>query len=296
MLCHKLIKMESTRSRSWFVTVNRFDENTEAHWQETLKCRYIWYCYELAPTTNHPHFHVFVYYEHPKTFSAVCKDFPDANVQISLGGIAGAKGYCEDDKWYQRGIQPMSQEEKGQSEVIRWAEARAAAVAGDFSSIPDDLYTRYQSSYKRMRREDQPPPTDLATQDHYGVWIWGPPGTGKSHKARHEYGEVYLKDLNKWWDDYSGQASILIDEYAPEHSQYLSAFMKKWVDKWKFSAEVKGGRLTIRPQLIIVTSNYSIQECFTGVDLQAMLRRFKVIHVTKVYEPEMSLSSVQTAM
>lgn len=135
-----------------------------------------------------------------------------------------------------------------------------------------------------MRKEDAPAPDDLEEAPTYGIWIYGPPRTGKSHMARSEYQPLYLKDINKWWDGYDGQANVLIDEFAPEHAQFLTGYMKKWVDRWTFSAETKGSRTVIRPKKIIVTSNYSIEDCFPqGVDRDAMLSRFQVIHKSQPY-------------
>lgn len=38
-------------------------------------------------------------------------------------------------------------------------------------------------------------------------WLYGPTGTGKTHKAWNDakaVGDVYWKNVNKWWDGYNG--------------------------------------------------------------------------------------------
>jgi len=283
------------RGRAFTFTINNFDENTEEYLQG-LECRYIVYGYEIAPTTLRPHFQGYVYFDNARSSLAIRK-LIKGHIEVAKGAPEQNFDYCsKDGHYYERGQRPISDKAKGANEKERFKRARELALAGDFASIDDDLYTRYHNSYKRMHREDAlPPVTDLDTKQQ-GLWIYGPTGTGKSHKARADYPNAYIKDLNKWWDGYQGEDAVIIDEYEPEHSKYLTSFMKKWVDKWKFSAEYKGGRSVIRPKMVIVTSNYSMEECFTGVNLAAIKRRFKVVHMPFAYEPAMSLSSAQTAM
>lgn len=270
-----------SKHRAYCFTLNNYtDDHVLA--LKALPCRYIIFGKEKAPTTGTPHLQGYLYYENPVSFKAVAKLFPWC-IYPAKGTADQNKVYCtkEDADFYERGVKPMSQEEKGQAQIDQWKNARAAALRGDFASIPDDLYIRYQGSFKRMRLEDGPSPVNLETKQKYGLWIWGPPRTGKSHKARTEYQPLYLKDINKWWDGYVPGQNVLIDEYEPSHSVFMVPFLKKWVDKWTFSAEVKGGRIMIRPQLIIVTSNYSIEQCFHGVDYDAIKSRFDEIHLTE---------------
>jgi len=115
-----------------------------------------------------------------------------------------------------------------------------------------------------------------------GTWIYGPSGCGKSRYAREQFSPHYDKPLSKWWDGYQYQANVIIDDVDVGQAQWLGYFLKRWADHYPFPAEQKGTTIQIRPENIIVTSQWSIQEVF-GHDnrlVTALRRRYKVIKMT----------------
>jgi hypothetical protein len=61
---------------------------------------------------------------------------------------------------------------------------------------------------------------------------------------------------------------------------HLGHHLKLWGDHFSFLGETKGGMIRIRPKRIIVTSNYSLHDCFPETQLQdAVSRRFKIQHM-----------------
>lgn len=159
-----------------------------------------------------------------------------------------------------------------------WSLVREKAKAGLLDDVPADMYIRFYRTLKEIARDNMVHPPDL--DNCAGVWIWGPPGMGKSTMARTDYPNAYLKPCNKWWDGYRGHDNVIIDDFDKNH-EVLGHHLKIWADKFSFIAETKGGAITIRPKKIVVTSNYMIQDIFVHdvVLAQAIMRRFVVIHI-----------------
>lgn len=100
----------------------------------------------------------------------------------------------------------------------------------------------------------------LETEECRGEWIFGPPGSGKSFYARTNNPGVYIKAQNKWFDGYTNQSSILLDDLDVARgsitSHEIGHMLKIVADRYKCYGEIKGGTVALRHTKFIITSNY----------------------------------------
>lgn len=72
-----------------------------------------------------------------------------------------------------------------------------------------------------------------------------------------------------------------MDDLDPERAKMLAQNIKLWADRYGVVLETKGGAMADSYKNFVITSQYSIKDCF-GYDtktLEAMERRFRVIHM-----------------
>lgn len=265
------------RSRKYVFTLNN---PTELATEDLLHtpARYICFGKEIAPTTGTPHLQGFVYFSHGKTLSAVRKLLFGAHIEPARGTFSQCIDYCrKDGDFYEHGERPHDPIDIGDKERSRWAKALESARSGDFDSIDPQILLCHYGSINRIRNDSVSVPAALPVTT--GTWIIGPSGCGKSRGCREKYPGLYPKPLNKWWDGYKFEPVVLIDDVDHSHSSWIGGFLKIWADHYGFIAEAKGKSLSIRPERLLVTSQYSIAQLFS-VDkplVEALERRFRVI-------------------
>lgn len=266
-----------SQGRNWCFTINNWTDD-DINKLSGAECRYMVYGKETGETGT-PHLQGFVVFNTAKRLGGVKQLHETAHWELARGTWEQAANYCKKDgDFTERGVAPMSQKRKGEVEIDRWDAAYEAVKAGRFEDVPNDIAGRggiRNLLHKARLTQKRPEPCEVDCR-----WYHGRTGTGKSHAARTEFPEYFLKGRTKWWDGYTDQETVVIEEWDPKTSEFIGSYLKEWCDKWPFEAETKGGRTSIRPKRIIVTSNYTLEQCF-GHDkcglLEPLERRFNVV-------------------
>lgn len=280
------------KARNWVFTLNNYEEADVERllsdaFREDPAVKYVAFSKEEAPSTGTKHLQGFICFVNAQRRTTVSSKLPRCYVAIMKGRLEHSQQYIEKDdakregRWFEAGVAPKTQQEKGAGEKRRWAEAIDAAKNGRHEELESnfpDIYLKYYGTVQRIH-QDHLKRAKLDDTEEKHLWLYGPAGTGKSRWARENYPDAFLKMCNKWWDgwDSSRHKVALIEDFDKNHN-VLCHHMKLWADRYPFPAEIKGGGFKIRPDLVIVTSNYSPRDIWvTDNDLEPILRRFKII-------------------
>jgi len=282
-----------TRAKHWAgCTINNwtqddidcFDKNKDS-------IQYFVYGKELGGNQV-PHLQFMVSFYKQLSLTAVSKMFPRAHLEVKSrrSTFLEASAYCKKDgDFTEWGILPLDQQVAGAKATSdKWADTKTKAKAGLIEEIDPEFYIKYYRTLKQIAADNKPTPPDLTWKEGQqpNFWIVGPTRTGKSWKGRELTGPGrYLKNAaNKWWDKYNAEENVLIEDLDKIHS-YQGFYLKIWADKYAFPVEIKNGGDLIRPKMIVVTSNYKIEEIFPDPSTHLpLMERFKIITLTKRWD------------
>lgn len=266
-------------TRNYCFTLNNYSQ-LDLDYLNEISCQYIVYGKEIGESGT-PHLQGFIRFKSDKSFSAARKCLRNCHVEIAKT-VAAAILYCKKDGDYvEHGVAPKTPKAIGADEEQRWRNIRLAAEEGRDEEIPERIRF-YNHHLILSHRESAMRKRTLCDTECQNLWYYGTTGTGKSRRAREEFPAFYSKNCNKWWCGYTDQKIVLLEDIDKRH-EVLGYFLKIWGDRYPFLAEIKGGSVMIRPERIVVTSNYHPSEIFgDSQTLDPILRRFQCIEFKKL--------------
>lgn len=268
-----------SRFRQWIFTLNNWTEDEVDTLLGNPHPSYVAFGKEVGANGT-PHLQGVLNLKNAKTLSALksCLGLPRIHLEVMKGSWKQAIDYCKKDGIFtEQGVRPVTPEEKGKKEKIRWKKTLSLCKKGRIDEIDSQLQiTQCRNlEFVRLRELNKRPLVDAPRKC---LWIHGKTGTGKTRESIRWFPNAYRKNAaTKWWDGYEGQQYVIIDDVDKAHF-YQGYYFKIWFDRYPFPAENKGTQRMIRPELIIVTSNWAPDEIWQDAQtLEPLLRRLEVI-------------------
>jgi len=271
--------MQGLRSRRWCFTLNNYSQEELAGLGLARHVKYLVMGKETGESGT-PHLQGYVIFSCEKSLRALSTVSRRAHWSMALGSTDQNYTYCtKDGDFTEIGVRPQCAAQKSadtsERQKARWTAVINSAKAGTCEEEFPQEFLRYNATIRRLHR-----PVLASIPVYCGMWFHGPPGLGKSRRAREEFPGAYEKLPNKWWCNYESEESVLIDDLSMDHG-FMGSFLKRYADHYPFRAEYKGGSFLIRPKNIIVTSNYTPAEIWPMDHslVAAIERRFTLIEI-----------------
>jgi len=134
------------------------------------------------------------------------------------------------------------------------------------------LYVKYSRSFEKMIAASQSHRT--APPEVY--WLHGLAGVGKTRTIIDKFGQenVYIKDGTPWWDNYSQQQVILIDDF---DNAIPYRTLLRILDRYAYQGQVKGGYVNINSPYIYITCEFPPDYYWSNNQLDQVTRRITFV-------------------
>lgn len=253
--------------RNWFITINNY---TPEEYQLALDypSRYSIVCKEVGAKKGVPHIHAYYELEKPLRFNTLKTAFPRANIQYRKGKADQARKYIMKHGDYTEKGEPTKQGKRTDLEEAA-EKVRDRIPLREIAIEHPSTFVRYFKGLEAMQnilftdRTDPPVVT----------WLWGTTGVGKTRYPHDTHGaaNVYIKDSTQWWNGYTQQTAIVIDDFDIGKWPYRD--LLRLLDRYAYQGQTKGGYVKINSPYIYITCSHPPEYCWSGDELNQIRRR-----------------------
>lgn len=257
------------RHRAYVFTVNNYTHSDEFAVQMLMKKAKYGIVGKEVGENGTPHLQGYIHLNNALSFEKLKAYIPRAHIEVSGGTDMDNFNYCS------KGGEYTEWGEKGEGQGVRTDIKEIANLikSGDITLMDimfdhPDLYLKYSRSFEKMFNAVQPhreiPPSV--------IWLYGKAGVGKTRYVidKHGASNVYMKDNTSWWDGYSQQEVILIDDF-DNNIPYRT--LLRILDRYRYQGQVKGGYVNINSPLIYITCEFPPERYWVDNELAQVTRR-----------------------
>jgi len=247
------------------------------------ECEYMIFGFEICPDTGKRHLQGYHYYSNARAYPnkgwrKVTNLETNGRDFISNGSPQSNYDYCSKlgDFW-QFGELPKQGARTDWTQALNDLQAGGdilTAVANQPQLLP---CIRALITYKQMTQQS-------IHRNVQVIVLVGPTGSGKSKWAWDNFPDLYNKPDGSWWDGYTGQETILLDDYYGDtpYPQLL-----KILDRYPLQLPVKGGFIPARYTRVIITSNDVIGLWYSKpgappMSIAALIRRVNSYYLNSI--------------
>ena len=276
------------RHRGWMFTHFSPDFAPDDFFRRTEWARFIACQWEICPETGRRHCQGYLYGSTPRDLASVSQLFDPHNPHLEprKGSHQQAVDYCTKEESRAPDCDPfVSGEPPKQGARNDLDQVKADLAEGGLHLAAENNFGAFLKYHKGMEKYlSLIAPTRDPTKDPECYYYWGPAGSGKT-SATYELAEskgleltqIYscpLQGRTVWFDGFrpGHHGMILLDDY---FRQWEATYFLKVLDRYPMLVPVKGGFVNLTNVIIMVTSNYALEDQYPDyVDQNAFRRRF----------------------
>lgn len=246
------------RSRTWCFTLNNYTAEEESQLLTSLNhgVSYLIMGKEVGEEGT-PHLQGYLELSNKKSMRSLktLLDVQRIHLEIRRGSQQQAIVYCKKEgNWSEEGT-PMRQGNRTDLAAIQ-EEIKEGKTESDIAENHFAQWVVYRRSFAAYRnllrsRTRREPPQVIVLQ--------GSTGTGKTRYAYEQDPELWSWPGGEWFDGYTGQRTVLLDDFRGELS---FGFLLRLLDRYPLQVPVKGGFTAWTPEVIYITSNLSPTEWY----------------------------------
>lgn len=263
-------RMVRSQARNYCFTLNNYNED-EVEALKTIEHKYMVIGKEVGEQGT-PHLQGYIEFYKPKDMSALKKVNERIHWERRLGTAREAAAYCKkESNFYEHGEISRQGERTDLKRVATMV--REKKTLKEIAEECPVEYIKYNrgicaliASAREPRSLDSPPVV---------LWLWGKTGVGKTRWAFDKHGNnVYIKDGTQWWDGYTQQEAIIIDDF---DGKWPVRDLLRLLDRYPYQGQTKGGYVQINSPYIYVTSDSKPKTYWNTAIWSQMKRRIWLV-------------------